>query len=46
MKNYMTTGTVAKGKKPEGDSSGKAAAPFHEEMVFMSIYGGPAPHEY
>jgi hypothetical protein len=46
MKNYMTTRTVAKDKKPEGDSSGKAAAPFHEEMVVMSIYGGPAPHEY
>jgi hypothetical protein len=28
MKNYMTTGALAKGKKPEGDPAGKAAAPF------------------
>jgi hypothetical protein len=28
MKNYMTTGTFAKGKKLKGDSAGKVAAPF------------------
>jgi hypothetical protein len=45
MKNYVTTGTFASGKKLEGDSMGKAAAPFPKENVVMSIYGGPAPHE-
>jgi hypothetical protein len=43
MKNYMTTGTFARGKKPEGDPTGKATAPFFEEKAVMSIYGGPAP---
>jgi hypothetical protein len=43
MKNYMTTGTFAKGKRPEGDSAGRATTPFPEEKVVMSIYGGPAP---
>jgi hypothetical protein len=43
--NCMTTGTIAKGKKPEGDSMGMVAAPFPEENAVMSIYGGPAPHE-
>jgi hypothetical protein len=41
MKNYMTMGAFAKGKKPEGDSAGKAATPFAEEKSVMSIYGGP-----
>jgi hypothetical protein len=27
MNNYMTTGTFARGKKPEGDLTGKVAAP-------------------
>jgi hypothetical protein len=45
MKNYMTTGTFARGKKPEGDPEGKAKAPFLEEKATMSIYDGPAPHE-
>jgi hypothetical protein len=45
MKNYMTTGAFAKGKKPKDDSAGKAAAPFPEEKAVMSIYGWPAPHE-
>jgi hypothetical protein len=45
MKNYMTTGAVAKGKKPVGNSASKAATPFHDEKVVMSIYGKPAPHE-
>jgi hypothetical protein len=31
MKNYMTTGGVAKGKKPDGNSAGKAAAHFPKE---------------
>jgi hypothetical protein len=43
MKNYMTTGAFAKGKKPEGDSVGKATAPFPKEKAVMSIYCGPAP---
>jgi hypothetical protein len=45
IKNYMTTGALAKGKKPEDDAVGKAAAPLLEEKVVMSIYGGPIPHE-
>jgi hypothetical protein len=40
MKNYMTTRTFTKGKKPEGDSTGKAAAPFPEKKAVMLIYGG------
>jgi hypothetical protein len=43
MKNYMTTGTFAKGKRPEGDMVWKAAAPFPEEKAVMSIYDGPTP---
>jgi hypothetical protein len=31
MKNYITMGTFARGKKPEGDLTGKATAPFPEE---------------
>jgi hypothetical protein len=45
MKNYLTTGGFARGKKPESDSVGKVATPFSEEKVVMSIYGGPTPHE-
>jgi hypothetical protein len=44
MKNYMTTETFAKGKKPEGDSAGNVAAPFPEEKAVMLIYSGPARH--
>jgi hypothetical protein len=43
MKNYMTTGIFVRGKKPEGDSMGKAATPFPEEKAVTSIYGGPFP---
>jgi hypothetical protein len=43
MKNYMTTETFARGKKPESDSTGKVATPFPEEKVVMSIYGGSTP---
>jgi hypothetical protein len=43
MKNYMTTRTFAKAKKPEGDSMGKVAAPFPEENAVMSIYDGSPP---
>jgi hypothetical protein len=45
MKKYMTTGNLARNKKPEGDSVGKVAAPFLEEKAVMSIYGGLTPHE-
>jgi hypothetical protein len=45
MKNYMTTRPPAKGKKPEDDAAGKAAAPFPGEEVVMSIYDGPTSHE-
>jgi hypothetical protein len=42
MKNSMTMGTFAKGKRPKGDSVGKVAAPFPEEKAVMPIYGGPS----
>jgi hypothetical protein len=45
MKNYMTMGTLARAKKPEGDSAEKAATPFPKEKVVMWIYGRPVPHE-
>jgi hypothetical protein len=45
MKNYITMGTFASGKRPEGDSAGKVAAPSFEEKAVISIYGDPAPHE-
>jgi hypothetical protein len=46
LKNYMTTITFARSKKPEGDSVGKAPhPPPSEEKVVMSIYDRPAPHE-
>jgi hypothetical protein len=43
--NYMTMGSFAMGKKPEGDSAGKVAALSPKEKVVMSIYGGLAPNE-
>jgi hypothetical protein len=33
--NYMTMGTFARGKKPEGDSTGKVATPFPKEKAVM-----------
>jgi hypothetical protein len=45
MENYMTKGNLAKSKKHEGNSAGKAVAPFPEEKTIMSIYGGPTPRE-
>jgi hypothetical protein len=41
----MPMGTFARGKKPKGDSVRKVAAPFPEEKVTMSIYGGPIPYK-
>jgi hypothetical protein len=37
MKNYKTIGTFPRGKKPEGDLTGKAVAPFPKEKAVMSI---------
>jgi hypothetical protein len=45
VKNYMSTGTFANSKKPEGESVGKVAAPFLEEKAVMTIYLGLASHE-
>jgi hypothetical protein len=45
MKNYMTTISLARSKKPEGDLVGKIATPFPEEKAVMSIYSGPTPHK-
>jgi hypothetical protein len=38
MKNFMTSGALSKGKKPEGDPGGKGVAPFPREEAVMSIY--------
>jgi hypothetical protein len=43
MKNYMTIGSFARSKKPDGDSPGKVAAPFPEKTAVMSVYGGSVP---
>jgi hypothetical protein len=46
MKNYMTTGTFARGKKPERDSMGKVATPFsktRQSCRFMAAYPPPLP---
>jgi hypothetical protein len=43
MKYYMTMGSLARSKKPEGDLVGRAATPFPEETVIMLIYGGLDP---
>jgi hypothetical protein len=45
MENYMTMRTFAKGKRPKGDSAGKATTPLSEEKAVMLIYDGPTPHE-
>jgi hypothetical protein len=37
MMNYMTIGKMARSKKLEGNSTGKAATPFPEEKAVMSI---------
>jgi hypothetical protein len=42
MKNFMTSGALSKGKKPEGDP---CMAPFPREEAVMSIYGRPIPHD-
>jgi hypothetical protein len=39
MKNFMTSGALAKGKKPEGDPGEKGATPFPGEEAVMTIYG-------
>jgi hypothetical protein len=45
MKNFMTSGALSKGKKPEGDPGKKGVSPFPREEAVMTIYGGPIPHE-
>jgi hypothetical protein len=37
MKNFMTSGALSKGEKPEGDPGGKGAVPFPEEEAVMAI---------
>jgi hypothetical protein len=39
MKNFMTSGALSKGKKPEGDQGGNGAASDPEEAAVMIIYG-------
>jgi hypothetical protein len=38
MKNFMTSGALPKGKKPDGDPGRKGVAPFRREEVVMMIY--------
>jgi hypothetical protein len=45
MKNFVTSGAHSKGKKPEGDPSGKGSTPLPGEDMVMSIYGRPVPQE-
>jgi hypothetical protein len=45
IKNYMTTGTFVRGKKPKDDSTGNVVAPFPEEKEVISFYSGLVPHE-
>jgi hypothetical protein len=42
LKNFMTSGALSKGKKPEGDP---CMAPFPRGEAVMSIYGRPIPHD-
>jgi hypothetical protein len=39
MKNFMTMGTLSKGKKPERDLGGIGTASSHGEAAVMMIYG-------
>jgi hypothetical protein len=45
IKNFMTSGALSKGKKPERDLGRKGATPFLGEEAVMLIYGGPVPHD-
>jgi hypothetical protein len=38
MKNFMTTGTLSKCRKPEGDPSGNDAAPIPREVAVMTTF--------
>jgi hypothetical protein len=38
MKNFMTPGTLSKGKKHEGDLGGKGVASDPGEVAVMTIY--------
>jgi hypothetical protein len=38
MKNFMTSGALSKGKKPDEDPGGKCVASFPEEAVVITIY--------
>jgi hypothetical protein len=39
MKNFMTSGVLTRGKKPEGDPGGKGTTPFPKEEAVIMIYG-------
>jgi hypothetical protein len=39
MKNFMTSGVLSKGKKPEGDLDGKGVTHFPMKEAVMMIYG-------
>jgi hypothetical protein len=37
MKNFMTSGALSRGKKPEGDPGRKGTAPAPEKAAVMAI---------
>jgi hypothetical protein len=39
IKNFMTSGALSRGKKPEGDSDKKGATTIPGEAAIMKIYG-------
>jgi hypothetical protein len=39
MKNFLTSGALAKGKEAEGDPGGKGTTPFPGEETVMMIHG-------
>jgi hypothetical protein len=43
MKNFITSGTLTKGKEHEGDPGGNGMTPFPREKVFLTIHDGHPP---
>jgi hypothetical protein len=43
MKNFLTSGSLSKGRKPEGDQSMKDTAPIPEEVAVMTVFSWSYP---
>jgi hypothetical protein len=39
MKNFITSGALSRGKKPEGDPNGNGAAPAPGKVAIMAVFG-------